>query len=192
MAGLNHQPRQLVKSMNDLRQSAQNRFQLFYASVDRCRRLKREVGRGSFALLAELTNQRLSPGIEKVLHASYLGRIFVVRAALETRRQAHLHLGVDTAGESGIRIKTFDAAAHLEEIQRIIHELLGRDARDERTVVQVLSASFTEPGSDRRPRIFVVQMQLHERRKSKTQALPVSLWKCRAQDPVEQEAGFEV
>src|SRR5215472_10770622 len=155
--------------------------------MDRCRLLTRKIGGGSFALIAEFANQRLSAVIEEVLHAPYFGRIFVIGAAFETRCEAHLHLGIDAAREFRVGIEIFDAAAHLEEIQRVVHELLGSNPRDKWAVVQVLSASFAEPRGDGGARILVIHMKLHKWSKPKTQPLLVSFRKCRAQDAVKQE-----
>ena len=50
---------------------------------------------------------------------------------LKARRQAHLHLGVDATGKLRVGVQVIDAAAHLEEIERVVEEFLGREAGHE-------------------------------------------------------------
>ena len=134
-----------------------------------------------------------SPAESKIgLHAVYFCGIFFVGAAFEAGREAHLHLGIDAAGEFRVGMQVVDAAAHLEEVQRIVHELLGGDAREERAVVERASAEPAKPRGDGGARVFVFEMQLHQRREAEAQAVGIGLGKGGPQDAVEQEAGLEV
>jgi len=52
--------------------------------------------------------------------------VFVICAALETRRQAHLHLGINASGKRGVGMQLVHAPPHFEKVQRVIQEVLGR------------------------------------------------------------------
>src|SRR5258705_12642982 len=60
-----------------------------------------------------------------------------VGAAFVTGREAHLHFGINAAGESGVRVQIVNAAAHFEKIECVTGELFGGSARRKRTVVKI-------------------------------------------------------
>src|SRR5690242_8846668 len=100
----------------------------------------------------------MAAGVEIRLHARDLFPILVVRAALETRSQAHLHLGIDTARKGRVGMKIVHTAAHLEEIERVAGILFRGNARREWPVVNRMSLETAQAGGDRCPRILVFQM----------------------------------
>src|SRR5208337_2088585 len=121
----------------------------------------------------------------------------VIRTAAKARRQTHLHLGIHATGEFGVGMKVVDAAAHLEEIERIVHKLFRGYPRSKRSVVKVIpwklfARDSSQPRRDRRAWEFVFQMHLDERSKAQPQAIRVGLGKSDAQHLIEDEARFEV
>src|SRR6266852_3196147 len=85
-----------------------------------------------------------------------------------------------------------DAAAHLEEVERIVHELLGRCAGLEWAVIEIASPEAPEARSDRGTRVFILKMEFDQRRETEPHAVGVGLGECFAQHAVEQETGFEI
>src|SRR5207302_3014531 len=81
---------------------------------------------------------------------------------------------------------------HLEEVERIVHELLCGSPRNKRAIVERTSTEPAKPRSDRGTRIFIFQVQLHQRRKTEAHAIRVGLGKPRPQHAVEQEARLKV
>src|SRR5271166_4735997 len=88
-------------------------------------------------------------GIKVGSHPCYFARIFLVAAALETWGKAHLHLGIDAAGKGGIGVQILHAAPHLEEIERIVHKLLGGGAGNKWTVVKRTTIKASQSDCDR-------------------------------------------
>ena len=89
-------------------------------------------------------NSRISDspaGFKKILHPGDFGVVVGVGAAFEAGGEAHLHFGIDAAGESGIGMQVFDAAAHFEEVERVAGEFLGGGAGGERAVIEIVSRS---------------------------------------------------
>ncbi len=84
------------------------------------------------------------------------------------------------------------AAAHLEEVERIVHELLGGGAGLEWPVVKRAAFEASQACGDGSPWILVFEMQLHQRREAEAHAVAVRLGKSGAQHSVKQEAGFKV
>src|SRR5215469_2162689 len=136
MAGLNNQGRKLVETLNHFWQLPDHWLQLLQPRMDGGGLFECQVGRGCAPLSRELAGQRISAGIEIGLCTADFGGISLIRAALEAGREAHFHLGVDAAGKRGIGMKIVDAAAHLEEVQRVVHEFLGHKPRGKRSVVK--------------------------------------------------------
>ena len=85
-----------------------------------------------------------------------------------------------------------DAAAHLEQVERVVGELLGRDAGGERPKILRVALHCGDARGDRRPRVRIVEDQLDQRRETQAQAFVVGLGKFAAQRLVEQERSFEV
>ena len=95
-------------------------------------------------------------------------------------------------GNCGIRIQVEGAAAHLEQIESIVGELLGGNAGGERTKVLRVALHPADARGDRRARVRIVEDQLDQRRKTQPQAFVVGLGEFAAQRLVEQERRFEV
>src|SRR5208283_5794950 len=125
--------------------------------------------------------------LEILLHARDLSRIFLVRTALEARRQAHLHLGINAAGERGIGIQVESTAAHLEQVERVIGKLLGGHPRGKWAEVLRVAFQAADARGDRRARIWIVENKLHQRRKTQAQTFVVGPGELAAQNFVEQE-----
>ena len=89
-------------------------------------------------------------------------------------------------------MEVVDAAAHLEEVERIVHELLGGDSGDEGTVENGASAEAAEARGDGGARVFVFKVQLYQRCEAKAQAVGICFRERATQDAVEQESGLEV
>ncbi|MGH9500070.1 MAG: hypothetical protein ACRD3L_13095 [Terriglobales bacterium] len=79
--------------------------------------------------------QRIAAGVEIGLYPGNFEGVFAVRAAFEAGGEAHFHFGVDAAGEFRVGVKVVNAAAHLEEVERIVGVLFGGDARGEGAVI---------------------------------------------------------
>src|SRR5208337_1780076 len=161
----------------------------------------------------DLPHQRLAAAIQVLLHAPNLGRVFLVGAALEARRQAHLHLGINAAGECWIGTQIEGAAAHLEQVERVVGEFLRGHTRGKRPKVlradsqaggstglqpgeyfAVQNSGFS-PGDARghgRAWVRIVENELDQRRKAQPYALVVALGELAAQNFVEQERRLEV
>src|SRR5579859_6493199 len=155
-------------------------------------RLKLHLGRGVLALRLHLPLQRLAARVQKTLDPNDLRTVFVIGAAAKAGRQAHLHLGIDAAGKFRIGMQVFDAAPHLEEVKRVVHELLCRHARSKRPVVEVLARQPSQSRCDRSAGEFVFQMQLDQGSEAEAQAIGVSFWKSGAEDLIEDKSRFEV
>ena len=84
------------------------------------------------------------------------------------------------------------AAAHLEEIQRIVGELFRGSPRGKGPVVKRAAAQPAQAGGDRSTRIFIFHVQLEQRREAQAQTVAVGFGKGLAQRAIEYEAGFEI
>ena len=71
-------------------------------------------------------------------------------------------------------MKIVHAAAHLEEIERIVGKLLGRGARRKWPVVERTPAQAAEAGGDGGAGVFIFQVQLEQRSEAQAQAVGVS------------------
>ena len=89
-------------------------------------------------------------------------------------------------------MQVVDAAAHLEEVERVVGELFCSGAGGERSIVKRSSAQAAETDGDRGARVFVFQMQLNQRSEAQTEAVGVSLRKNGTKQLVEKKSGFEV
>src|SRR5947209_20445866 len=104
--------------------------------------------------------ERLSTAGQEILHSRYFRGILLIRASLEARSHAHLHLRINAARKLRVRLQVIRAATHLEEIERIVRKLFGRSSRGEWSVVSILAAQRTDLRGDDHPRIFVAEDQL--------------------------------
>ena len=95
-------------------------------------------------------------------------------------------------GKFWVGMEVVDAAAHLEEIERIVGEFFCRGARGERTVVERTSSQAAEAGGDGRARVFIFQVQLDQRGEAQAQTVRVGLRESRAQHAIQEKSGFEV
>src|SRR5579863_2034184 len=107
-----------------------------------------EVGGGGVALGGAFAEQGLAVGIEVGLHPTHFSCVVLIAAAFETRGQAHFHFGIDAAGERGVGMEVVYAAAHFEEVERVVHEFFGGGARGERAVVEVAPVEPAETCGD--------------------------------------------
>src|SRR5882762_5534231 len=178
--------------MNDLRQLAEYRLQFVQARVLRRGIFKVEFVRGLVALVRNLAHQRLAASVEICLNARNFRAVFIIAATLEAWRQTHLHLRVDAAWKCRVRMQVVHTTAHLEEVERVVGKLFRSHTRRKRTVIERLAISATQTRRDGSPRIFVLHVQLHQGRETQPQPIGISLRKGAAQEPVEQEPGFEV
>src|SRR5580693_10803901 len=106
--------------------------------------------------------------------------VFLVAAAFETRREAHLHLRIDAPRKLGVGMQVIDAAAHLEKVERIAGKLLCRSARGERPVIDIAPTETAEPRGDGSTRKLVFQVQLDQGGKAQTEPVAVSFRERRA------------
>src|ERR1051326_6888127 len=109
-------------------------------------------------MLRQFPQEGISTRIEEALNPPNLGMIFLIRATLIAGREAHFHLGIDTAGERWIGVQIINAAAHFKEIKRITREFFCANARGEWAVIGI-RAMQREPRRYRGAWIFVFQMQ---------------------------------
>ncbi|OLE14304.1 MAG: hypothetical protein AUG89_02485 [Acidobacteria bacterium 13_1_20CM_4_56_7] len=122
--------------------------------------------------------------IEIRLHPPHFLRVFLIAASLETGGKAHLHLGINAAGEFGIRMQIVQAAPHLEEIERVVHEFLGCNPRHEWSVIKCPTSEPAQPRCDGRPGKFILQMQFYEGSEAESQAVLIRLGKYVPQNPI--------
>src|SRR5271157_5321426 len=116
--------------------------------------LEIEVRRSLIALSLDLPHQRLAAALQVLLHAPNLSRILLVGATFEARRQAHLHLGINAAGKGGIGIQVEGAAAHFEQVERVVGELLGSNPRGKWAEVLRVASQAADARGDGRARYF--------------------------------------
>ncbi len=160
---LHHHACKVINAVDNFWPLAQHGLQLFQTRVKDGGVFEVESGRSGVTLRRDFPHQRFPFSIEITLHARYFGAVFLVAATLETRRETHFHFRIDATGELGIGMQIVDAAAHLEEIERVTGELFGHAARSERPIVNVPAAQTPKPRSDRSPGKFVIQVKLDQR-----------------------------
>ena len=138
---LNHQRRQAIKPLHNLRKLARRWVSVFRRARESRPRLQRQ------AVPMPLPVRRQIRGAEnrrqnrnKLCTRFTSGGIFLIAAALEAGCEAHFHLGIDAARKIWVGMKVVDATPHLEEVERIVHELLGRNPRNKRAVVERTTA----------------------------------------------------
>src|SRR6266568_5131496 len=100
---------------------------------------ERQLVGGVIAVLCKFAVQGVASGVEERLHASDFGVVVGVGAAFEAGGEAHLHFGIDAAGESGVGMEVINAPAHLEKVEGVAGKLFGGGARGERAVVEISS-----------------------------------------------------
>src|SRR5581483_2309844 len=160
--------------------------------MDRGSAFEVQLGGGIIALSGNFADQRIARRLKERLHARNFEAVFIVGAALETRREAHLHFRVDAAGELRIGMEVLNAAPHLEKVERVVGELLGGSAGRKWSVVEVLATKPAQARRDRRTRKFIFQMQFNQRREPQPQALRVFVRKRGAEKAVKEKSGFEI
>ena len=89
-------------------------------------------------------------------------------------------------------MKVVDTAPHLEEVERVVHELLGGKARNEGAVVERAPGKTAHARSDGGSRVLVLDVQLYQRREPEAKPPLVSLREGLPQSAIEQKAGFEI
>src|SRR6266851_2174338 len=89
-------------------------------------------------------------------------------------------------------MKIVHAAAHLEEVEGVVHEFLGCRAGLERSVIKRASVEASQAGSNGGARVFIFEVQFYQRREAKAQTVGIGLGKSFPQDFVEQETRLEV
>src|SRR5690348_4030918 len=99
---------------------------------------------GLLALGGDFTHERVALGVEERAHSVHFLGVLLIAATLEAWSKAHLHFRIDTAGKSRVRIQIIHAAAHFEEIQRVVGKLLRGRARWERSVVVRVITPYTD------------------------------------------------
>src|SRR5205807_2979090 len=92
----------------------------------------------------------------------------------------------------GIGVQFKGATAHLEQIQRVVQELLRYGPRPEGAVIQRAARGAPDPGSYISARIGILQVESNHRRWIEAQALLVSLGKFLARCLIEQQRGFKI
>ena len=125
---LHHDCGELIDAVHDLGKLAEHGLEFFHAGVQGGGVFKFQTGRGLLALRGYLPHQRVAAAVEVGLHAGDFAVVVVVGAAFEAGGEAHFHLGIDAAGKLRVGMEIVDAAAHLEEIERIVGELFRRGA----------------------------------------------------------------
>ena len=179
-----------VEAVHDFRKLRNHRFELLQLRVHRGGGFEFQAGGGLVARGGNFAHQRLAARVEEGFDACDFGGVLLVGAALEAGREAHLHFRIDAAGKSGVGIQFLDAAADLEEVERVVGELFGRGARGKRAVIDALRAAQVRGDGDARVAVF--QAEASQRRGAEAQAILVSLGENRAQGLVEDESGFEI
>src|SRR5205807_2420745 len=114
------------------------------------------------------------PRLQVTSDPLHLRRVSFIRAAFEAGRKTHLHLRVNAAGKGGIGVQFKGATAHLEQIQRVVQELLRYGPRPEGAVIQRAARGAPDPGSYISARIGILQVESNHRRWIEAQALLVS------------------
>ena len=85
-----------------LRAAAQRAIEFLQALVEDAGFFEIEILAGLFTFFFSASRRELPP-VSKNLRASELRAVLFFRAAGETRREAHLHFGIEAAGEVGSR-----------------------------------------------------------------------------------------
>ena len=191
-AGLQNQCVQLRHRTHHLIHQSDGGLRLLHLRVQGGRLLELHRFRCSIARACDLGQQRSSLRLQIALHRGRLLRIPLVRASLEAGRKAHLHLGVDAAGERGVWLQVVGAAAQLEQVQRLVQKTLGSRARGERAVAAI-DRFFSQPVGDVRAGISVLAGEPDEERRVQPQPLAGL---GRAVDlrvgAIEQQRGFKI
>ena len=161
------------------------------------RLFERQILRRLLARRRNLPHQRMSTRIQISLHLRHFAEILLVCAAFETRRQTHLHLGINTSRKRRIGMQILHTAPQLKKIQRIVQELLRCRAPGKRPVVESPGVGRTiphppQPRSDRSPRIFILQMKFNQRRHPKPQPVQISLRKIFPQKLIQQKPRLKI
>src|SRR5260370_8341251 len=89
-------------------------------------------------------------------------------------------------------MKMVQAAAHLEEVEGVVHEFLGCRAGLERSVIKRASVEASQAGSNGGARGFIFEVQFYQRREAKAQTVGIGLGKSFPQGFVEQQTRPEV
>ncbi len=181
-----------IKAAADVVARGKNGFDLGHFGVLRRGGLEIQLSREALTLSFKFTQQRLTAGIKVLPHAGDLDSVSFVGTALEAWRQAHLHLRINAAGKTGIGIQVKGAAAHLEQVKRIIEKLVCHGPRTKRAIIERAAAQFADACGDIGARIFVFQVEADHRRGPQTQALLVCLRKLLPQGLIEQQHGLKV
>ena len=116
---------QILNAAREIGFAAERVVQFFNALVNRGGALEVEIVAGFFALDLDCDAEGIAVGVEELHEAIYLGVVFLFGAAGEAGGEAHLHLGVEAARESGIATDFDLAAADFEEIEDAIGECEG-------------------------------------------------------------------
>src|SRR5215470_9614630 len=154
--------------------------------------LEIQVLRGLVALMRDLAHQRLAAAIEIGLHPDHFVVIFVMAASFEARCKAHLHFRVDASEKCGIGMQIVDASAHLEKIERVVGELLGRSARRKGSIVKRTSSFAPKACGNRSAWIFVIEVKLDQCGKAQAKSTHVSLWELGPQDFIKKKSRLKI
>ncbi len=108
---------------------------------------------------------------------------------LLARAQAHAHFAIDAAGVLGRRQQIFLAAAHLEEVEKLPFEPLGRGARTERAEIE--RGRARKLGRNLAAREVVVEHDLHVRRHAQLEQVEVGLREMTPRQFIVQQRRFQ-
>ena len=84
------------------------------------------------------------------------------------------------------------AAAHFEEVERVVRKLFCGRAGGKRSVVEIAAVQAAQAGRDRGAGIFVRQVQFDQGRKTKSKPSGIGFWEMTTEEFVEQEYGFKI
>src|SRR5579863_3407516 len=158
---------------------AQRGVEFFEALVELSGALEIEIGAGAFAVVFDRGAQRVAVGVEKLDEALDFGVVFLFGAAREARREAHFHFGVDAAGESGIAADFDLAAAHFEQVERLLGESERGFSGRERAVISAGGgrAGFVDGDAARDVTAWVsiAQADFQNGRRAQTSELAIAL-----------------
>jgi hypothetical protein len=113
---------QILDAAREVGFAAERVVEFFDAFVDGGGALEIETVAGFFALDLDGSAQRIAVGVEELHEAIYFGVVFLFGAAGEAGGEAHLHFGVEAAGERGVAADFDLATADFEKIEDAIGE----------------------------------------------------------------------
>src|SRR5690348_3533080 len=180
---------EIVHATRQVRQAAQNAGDFFDFFVESGGAFEIEGFACGFALALDAAGKRGAGGFERLDDASNLAVVFLLCAAGETWREAHLHFGIDAARERRVAADFDLAAADFEEIEELIRERIGLLTRGERP--EIISAVVQDAARDVTPRIGISQIDFQKSCGPQSQECAIIPGKMLARVLIKRERLFE-